>query len=121
MIKEKGLSGRLTMCTTVLHGGVCRRTSTPHKSENKMKEKKKKKVVTITNRRSTAWAVSLMLLSHCGEYPCEYKRLIFAANSPEMIRLARRLTETSEALQMVTNACEFLRNTCEFRTKLTIT
>ena len=26
--------------TTVLHGGVCHRTSTPHKSENKMKEKK---------------------------------------------------------------------------------
>ena len=28
--------------TTVLHGGVCHRTSTPHKSGNKMKEKKKK-------------------------------------------------------------------------------
>ena len=29
------------MCTTVLHGDVCYRTSTPHKSGNKMKEKKK--------------------------------------------------------------------------------
>ena len=29
------------MCTTMLHGGVCHRTSTPHKSGNKMKEKKK--------------------------------------------------------------------------------
>ena len=29
------------MCTTVLHGGVCHRTSTPHKSGIKMKEKKK--------------------------------------------------------------------------------
>ena len=29
------------MCTTVLHGGACHRTSTPHKSENKMKEKNK--------------------------------------------------------------------------------
>ena len=28
-------------CTTVLHGGVCYRTSTPHKSENEMREKKK--------------------------------------------------------------------------------
>ena len=28
------------MCTTVLHGGICHRTSTPHKSGNKMKEKK---------------------------------------------------------------------------------
>ena len=28
---------------TELHGGVCHRTSTPHKSGNKMKEKKKKK------------------------------------------------------------------------------
>ena len=31
------------MCTTVLHEGVCHRTSTPHKTGNKMKEKKKKK------------------------------------------------------------------------------
>ena len=30
------------MCTTVLRGGVCHRTSTPHKSGIKMKEKKKK-------------------------------------------------------------------------------
>ena len=30
------------MCTTVLHGGVCHRTLTPHKSGKKMKEKKKK-------------------------------------------------------------------------------
>ena len=32
------------MCTTVLYGGVCHRTSIPHKSGNKMKEKKKKKI-----------------------------------------------------------------------------
>ena len=31
---------RLMKCTTVLHGRVCHRTSTPHKSWNKMKEKK---------------------------------------------------------------------------------
>ena len=30
------------MCMTELHGGVCHRTSTPHKNGNKMKEKKKK-------------------------------------------------------------------------------
>ena len=29
------------MCTTVLYGGVCHRTSTSHRSGNKMKEKKK--------------------------------------------------------------------------------
>ena len=29
------------MCMTELHGDVCHRTSTPHKSGNKMKEKKK--------------------------------------------------------------------------------
>ena len=28
------------MCTVVLHGGICHRTSTPHKSGNKVKEKK---------------------------------------------------------------------------------
>ena len=38
-IKEKGLM----MCTALLHGGVCKLTSTPHKSGNKMKEKEKKK------------------------------------------------------------------------------
>ena len=32
------------MCTTVLHAGVCNRTSTPHKSGNKVKEKKKIRV-----------------------------------------------------------------------------
>ena len=31
----------MVMCTTVLHGGVCHRTSTPHKSGNKMKKKYK--------------------------------------------------------------------------------
>ena len=50
-----------------------------------------------------------MLFSHCGEYPCKSKTLTFAANSPKMVRLARQITETSEALQMVTNACECLR------------
>ena len=34
---------RLMKCTTMPHGGVCYRTSTPHKSGNKMKEKKKAK------------------------------------------------------------------------------
>ena len=55
------------MCTTVLHGGVCRRTSTPHKSGNKMKEKKKKKkkkvvtmkIVTMYNLLSHQHAVGL--------------------------------------------------------------
>ena len=70
----------------------------------------------------------VMLLSHSGKYPCECKNLLFAANSPKTIRLARIITETSEALQMVSNACEFLTNPCEFLmnpceflTKLTIT
>ena len=39
------------MCMTELHGGVCHRTSTPHKSGNKMKEKKKD---TITANESIA-------------------------------------------------------------------
>ena len=32
------------MCMTEIHGGVCYRISTPHKSGNNMKEKKKKKI-----------------------------------------------------------------------------
>ena len=55
----------------------------------------------------------VMLLSHSGEYPCECKNLIFAANSQK--------NDTIRALQMATNACEFLTNPCEFLTKLTIT
>ena len=38
-IKEKGLSRR--KWTTMLHGGVCRRTSTPHKTGNKKKREKR--------------------------------------------------------------------------------
>ena len=34
---------RLIMCTTMLHGGVCYHTSTPHTIGNKMKEGKKQK------------------------------------------------------------------------------
>ena len=30
----------MQLCTTVLHGGVCHRTSIPHKSGNKMKKTK---------------------------------------------------------------------------------
>ena len=37
------------MCTTVLHGGVCHHTSTPHKSGITMKEKKKTEVNTSMN------------------------------------------------------------------------
>ena len=39
-IRDNGLSA--DMYTNVLHGGICHRTSTPHKSGHKMKEKKKK-------------------------------------------------------------------------------
>ena len=55
-----------------------------------------------------------MLLSHSCEYSCECEYLIFAANSPKMIRLARRITETSEALRISYEAynqfAEFLVN-----------
>ena len=73
----------------------------------------------LVARRQVCWLDVMML--HSGEYPCDCKNMIFAANSPKTIRLARIITETSEALQMVTNACEFLTNACEFHTKLTIT
>ena len=38
------------MCTTGLHGGVCHRTSIPHKSGIKMKKKKKNK-----NKKKKTW------------------------------------------------------------------
>ena len=43
MMISKRRDCRLMMCrpTTVLHGGVCHRTSTPNNSGNKMKGKKK--------------------------------------------------------------------------------
>ena len=49
-INEKGLS-RLMKCTTVLHGGVCPRTLTPHKSGNKLKRKKKNGTMKKSNLR----------------------------------------------------------------------
>ncbi len=42
------------------------------------------------------------------------KKMMFAANSPKMIRLARIITETSEVLHIVTNVCGFLTSPCEF-------
>ena len=36
------------MCTTMLHVGVCHRTSTPHKSGNKVKEKEGFIVIVIS-------------------------------------------------------------------------
>ena len=74
--------------------------------------------VTCSTIEACNTALLLMLLSHSGEYPCECKHSIFAANSPNMIRLARRMTETSEALQ---DGYECLRISYEFLTKLTIT
>ena len=47
-IKEKGLSGR--KCMTVLHGGVCHRTSTPHKSGNMIKRKNLRWVIRTVKR-----------------------------------------------------------------------
>ena len=46
-VKDDVIDSRLIMCTTVLHGGICNRTSTPHKSGNKVKEKKKIRVYSI--------------------------------------------------------------------------
>ena len=42
---SKSRNCRLMKCMTVLNGGECHRTSTPHKSGNKMKEKKKNVIV----------------------------------------------------------------------------
>ena len=49
------------MCTTGLHGGVCHRTSTPHKSGIKMKKKKKFIIALSTscNNRSVGKFLSL--------------------------------------------------------------
>ena len=42
-IKEKGLSAGEVKCTNLLHGGVCRRTSTPHKSVNKINKRRRRR------------------------------------------------------------------------------
>ena len=43
------------MCMTELHGGVCHRTSTPHKSGNKMKEKKKIIIIVYLGKGYILW------------------------------------------------------------------
>ena len=52
------------MCTTVLHGGVCHRTSTPHKSEIKMKVKKRR--MELRARQVTHLIRATSNLSHCA-------------------------------------------------------
>ena len=52
---------RLMMCTAVLHGGVCHRTSTPHKSGTKMKEKKKKQRPVLHSLRHEQATISRQL------------------------------------------------------------
>ena len=57
------------MCTTVLHGGVCHRTLTPHKSGNKMKEKKMNAVPVIWWRQNMLPIIQFLLalsLSVCA-------------------------------------------------------
>ena len=44
--KRRDCRGR--KCTTVLHGGVCHRTSMPHKCGNKTKRKKTKAYVVFS-------------------------------------------------------------------------
>ena len=64
-IKEKGC--RLMMCTTVLHGGVCHRTSTPHKIGNKMKEKKK--IISHYNHYSAVmFSIFRDMLLNCSDF-----------------------------------------------------
>ena len=52
------------VCTTVLHGGVCHRSSTPHKSGNKMKEKKE------YIRHPTRFLHSIRFMSSHGACTC---------------------------------------------------
>ena len=57
-IIEKRLSVR--KCTTVLHGGVCHCTSTPHKSGNKMKRKKKAQGVMCDEKKPIKISIKFM-------------------------------------------------------------
>ena len=50
-----------------------------------------------------------MLLSHCGEYPCEYENLKFAANLSKMIRLSWKNTEKVRPYECLRNSYESLR------------
>ena len=65
--KRRDCRGR--KCTTVLHGGVCHRTSTPHKSGNKMKRKKKeaefgKRMISV-RYRATFDVIATTIMTHC--------------------------------------------------------
>ena len=55
-----------------------------------------------------------MLLSHSGEYTCECKESTFAANSPEMIRLPRRITEKVRRYKWLRMLANFLRIPANF-------
>ena len=52
------------MCMTELHGGVCHRTSTPHKSGNKMKEKKKIILINLIFNLGQIFSAYISNMSH---------------------------------------------------------
>ena len=56
---------------------------------------------------------NVMLLSHLGEYPCEYENLKFVAESPKMIWLIGRNTEKSKALWIPYECEQTVANTCK--------
>ena len=60
-------------------------------------------------RGRSCGVANIMLLSHCGEYLANVKTFIFAAYSPEMIRLPRRITEQVRAFKWLRMLPNFLR------------
>ena len=68
----------------------------------------------IRIRGRSCGVANIMLLSHCGEYPCECKTTIFAANSPEMMRLPRRIIEHVRPFKWLRMLPNFLRIPANF-------
>ena len=60
----------------------------------------------------------ILYYSHTGEYPCECKQIKFAANSPEMIRLPRRITEKVRPFKWLRMLPNFLRIPANFLRRL---
>ena len=66
--------------------------------------------VFVSIRGRSCGLANIMQLSHCGEYSSECKTLMFAANSPEIKRLPRRITEKVRSFKWLRLLANFLRN-----------
>ena len=83
------------MCMTVLHGGVCHRTSTPYKRGNKIKEKMYGLHRSTENLRSRSKSTMLKMIWRTGYFgrafdrPISLRKLLSSSKEERRNKLVR--------------------------------